>query len=139
MRTQDFIAREAQSLGDNYGRNVKCSNVFRANDRLYSYGYHYPLLFPIGNNRRLLVVNAQGYSVSTSRHISYARPHADITVYSSDVTSPENIRIHLEVRLSDKKRELDGLTRRGTQREQRLRDDISAIEIDLVKLAALGY
>jgi hypothetical protein len=50
-------------------------------DRLYSYGNHYPLLFRVASKggRMLWVVNDGGYSATTSKHIAYARAHADIT------------------------------------------------------------
>ena len=67
MTTREFInANFGQS-----GRSKDCSSVHKDQDgNIYSYGYHYPLLFKInGHNVR----NVRGYSSTTARHILWSR------------------------------------------------------------------
>lgn len=83
MKTKDFIAEQKQRIdhGDTLPRVTKdCASVFATNDRIYSYGYHYPLLFTVTtpSGRSLWVCNDGGYSVTTARHISYCSPLADV-------------------------------------------------------------
>lgn len=47
------------------------SNVFFYGNKIYSYGYHYLLGEFLDNNT--ILINDKGYSVSTSKHISYLR------------------------------------------------------------------
>jgi hypothetical protein len=68
MTTQDFIRK-------NYGissyKERRCSSVFADNDgNIYSYGYHYPLLFEVDGKT---FVNDTGYSSTTGKHIRWAK------------------------------------------------------------------
>ncbi len=49
----------------------KGSNFYFEGDTIYSYGNHFPIARRINEN--LYLITQRGYSVSTSRHISYAR------------------------------------------------------------------
>lgn len=51
--------------------NVRCSNVFSEGQTLYSYGYHYPLAHFLDD--KTVLINAAGYSVTTSKHIGKVR------------------------------------------------------------------
>lgn len=54
----------------------RCSNVyFEGTKRLYSYGAHYPLGLFVENKKgeKAVTINTQGYSSTTSRHISGAK------------------------------------------------------------------
>lgn len=53
--------------------NGRSGSVFFENDRIYSYGYHYEMgRFINGLNGEVaILINDTGYSVSTSKHISY--------------------------------------------------------------------
>ena len=66
MNTKDFI-----KLNFNNSIGIKrCSSVMSNNGAIFSYGYHYPLLFRVnGLNFR----NTAGYSSTTLRHISWTR------------------------------------------------------------------
>lgn len=61
-------AQQAQSEG-------RSSNVYFEGATVYSYGRHYPLATFITNKKgeRAVVINTQGYSVTTSKHIGEAR------------------------------------------------------------------
>lgn len=51
-------------------RERRCSSVFADNKgNIYSYGWHYPLLFEVDG---LNFINTMGYSNTTARHISWA-------------------------------------------------------------------
>lgn len=48
-------------------------SLFRDSDgNIYSYGYHYPLLFTATDNDTLVFINTTGYSNTTARHIHHA-------------------------------------------------------------------
>lgn len=59
--TIETFNRQSQSHG-------KCSNLFFEHDTLYSYGYHYPLAMFVKADT--ILINDEGWSVSTSKHIS---------------------------------------------------------------------
>ena len=61
-------AQQTQSKG-------KSSNIFFERATVYSYGYHYPLGIIATNKKgeKAAIINNQGYSVTTSKHISEAR------------------------------------------------------------------
>lgn len=50
----------------------RASNVFFEGDTLYSYGYHFPMA-TFSENGQTVYFTTQGYSVSTSKHLGYAR------------------------------------------------------------------
>jgi len=59
-----------------YGNTKKVShgNLFKdSENNIYSYGYHYPLLFTASDNQHFAFVNTTGYSNSTSKHIGKAK------------------------------------------------------------------
>lgn len=67
MRTVDWIE---QHKDDNDGRTRHFASVMSDGDgTIYSYGYHYPLLFTVKGQR---FVNTAGYSNTTSKHIGWA-------------------------------------------------------------------
>ena len=83
MRTSEFIAKHKQRIdnGEPLRRGTAtCASVMADNDRIYSYGYHYPLLFQVETHtgRKIWVCNNGGYSSTTSKHISYSAHLADI-------------------------------------------------------------
>lgn len=66
MKTKDFIAKW---YGVADGEEKRCSSVFKnGKGNIYSYGYHYPLLFDIAG---ITFRNVKGYSTSTANHISW--------------------------------------------------------------------
>ena len=97
---------------------AKHRNLFYDSGTLYSYGYHYPLAFIVNG---IVFVNTTGYSTTTARHISLARPYADeeVELYSE----PPNQQGVQDALLQSIRRcniELDELKRTGTKREYRL-------------------
>lgn len=67
MTTRDFIKQTYNTTAD---RERRCSSVFTDYDgNVYSYGYHYPLVFNVDG---INVVNTRGYSNTTAKHISWA-------------------------------------------------------------------
>lgn len=66
MTTRDFIANK---FGVPSERQRQCSSVFADKlGNIYSYGYHYPLLFKVGG---LTFRNTRGYSNTTAKHIGW--------------------------------------------------------------------
>ena len=66
MTTQEFIYKNVGITQ----REKFCSSVFVNNGIVYSYGYHYPLATIINGYG---FVNTSGYSVTTAKHINWAR------------------------------------------------------------------
>lgn len=66
MTTAEFIEKAFY----NETKKRSCSSVFAENGIVYSYGYHYPLLFKVAGHT---FINTAGYSVTTARHIHWAR------------------------------------------------------------------
>ena len=65
-------AQQTQSEGRNSTRSI-----FFESNKIYSYGYHY-LLGEFINNRKAIIIDSSGYSVTTNKHISklmYATNH----------------------------------------------------------------
>lgn len=76
MRTVEWIAKNA---GKADGRIKQFNSVVKdENGVIYSYGWHYPLLFKV---KGLWFVNNAGYSVTTSRHISWAHQAVEYKAY----------------------------------------------------------
>ena len=71
MTTKEFIRRCATG---EQSRAKEVSSVFFDGKTVYSYGYHYPLLFRAGD---AWIVNRRGYSVTTAKHIGIASMYAD--------------------------------------------------------------
>lgn len=75
MTTREFINK---NIGVPSPKDRQCSSVFAdRSGNLYSYGYHYPLLFKVGNK---LFRNVTGYSNSTAKHINWAGDNNAIDV-----------------------------------------------------------
>lgn len=70
MNTETFIEK---AFFGNTSRTSVASVFTDGNQNIYSYGYHYPLLFRPSDNDNLYVLNVTGYSNTTSQHISKAR------------------------------------------------------------------
>lgn len=77
MKTRDFIS-ECANGSQKKPRDAwkKVSSVAWDGSIIYSYGPHYPLLFPLKDSRDskgfVWVLNDAGYSVTTSKHIGNA-------------------------------------------------------------------
>jgi hypothetical protein len=66
MTTAEFIEKAFY----NETKKRSCSSVFIESGIVYSYGYHYPLLFKVADHT---FINTAGYSATTARHIYWAR------------------------------------------------------------------
>lgn len=78
MKTSDFIQRCANGYEGTSRRGTKTvASVMWDGETLYSYGYHYPLLFKVAG---YWVCNDRGHSVTTSKHIGQARQYSDFNV-----------------------------------------------------------
>lgn len=107
----------------------------RLKDTIYSYGYHYPLLFPIklSDNRTLYLVNNQGYSNTTSKHIGLASRYASYSVALPNTRSQPTIDLNyiqstISNQLQALQQELLSLKRHKTQREANIIAKISNLE-----------
>ena len=67
MTSRDFIHKY---FGVDDGKQRTCGNIIKdERGNIYSYGWHYPLLFKING---LVFRNVRGYSNSTAKHIAWA-------------------------------------------------------------------
>ncbi len=75
MKNSEFISK---CIFDT--RSRRNGNIFSEGGRLFSYGYHFPLLINIENKsgNTVRILNSRRYSNSTGRHQSYAREYADV-------------------------------------------------------------
>lgn len=68
MGQLDYITKHYNTTST---RNRACASIFVDGDgKVYSYGYHYPLLFNIAG---IDILNVAGYSATTRQHIAKAR------------------------------------------------------------------
>lgn len=74
MTTRDFIFNAFTNR-----KSGKCSSVFAENGEVYSYGYHYPLLFRVNGKA---IRNVRGYSNTTARHLLWSRDIDAIDVHT---------------------------------------------------------
>lgn len=140
MTTQDFIARWA---GVNDGKERWCSSVKKdGNGNMYSYGYHYPLVFKIGD---LNFINCAGYSSTTGRHILWAkravpgavevwlprRSHWDGAVtYTLD-----DMMEALKAEHADIKKRMDNTKRKNTKKYQMMQDELEDCSMRMQRVA----
>ena len=138
MKTSEFIAKYATYMREGEIKNrATCSSVFYDGGKIYSYGWHYPLLYPIQSDKgtTLLCVNRRGYSVTTSKHIGWAGVHADIAVESSSVianTGEIAAQITHEIEIDQAK--YDALKRKNTQKAAIILADIERRKGYMLKL-----
>lgn len=91
MTTRDFISN---NFGVASTKDRQCSSVFADHDgNIYSYGYHYPLLFTVDG---VTFRNCVGYSNTTAKHISWAGGQGAVDIWVSGCNqyswrNPENV------------------------------------------------
>ena len=146
MSNASFIARHGQRIREGQAlltrkREVSHQNLLASDTTLYSYGHHFPLLFQIEtpSGEKVTVCNSYTYSVSTSRHISYARQYADVCAplgrvsvwegvpsYEKVLTSLIDARRNILNSMQSKKRKNTSIYR---HLERRLHELITAIDL----------
>lgn len=80
MRSKDFITKY---FGKQDGKLRTCSSLLKdTQGNIYSFGFHYPLLFKVKSvsNTTLNFLNITGYSQTTRRHIGYCTELAEYFV-----------------------------------------------------------
>ncbi len=121
MTTAEFIEKTYNTTNERWGRHGYerwCSSVLTDKDgNVYSYGYHYPLLF---NIEGLDFLNVTGYSNTTARHIHWARyaTHNPIEVELRGARLPltlDDIEAKLGARVVELKQQMDAKKRKDTQ------------------------
>ncbi len=115
MTTRGFIEK---CVNGYITGNKHCSSVFCENGNIYSYGYHYPLLIKTDAG---YVLNDKGYSQTTSKHISWARPFSIGAIHFYHNATPNKDGVILSIneeieQLMDKRQTLS--QRAWKQREQ---------------------
>lgn len=118
MTSQEFINKY---FGVNDGKERYCSSIMKdGKGNIYSYGYHYPLLFKVnGKTFR----NVAGYSNSTSRHIHWTRDINAIDIHAirsfrlvgTDDEIMERIIFSQNRRVADIKEVMQSKKRKNTQ------------------------
>jgi hypothetical protein len=74
MTNEIFIERAYTSINEKGNFSGKHQNLFSEGEAIYSYGYHYPLLFRVTrlDGKKFWIRNTRGYSNTTSKHINHA-------------------------------------------------------------------
>ena len=135
MTTRQFIE---QQYGKPRDKKRWCSSVLADyNGDIYSYGYHYPLLF---NVEGVTFLNTAGYSSSTGRHIHWSRgvEHIEVELpsrsgyYSQDYTK-EQILDYLTARVARAKEAMDAKKRKDTQVYRWLEYEYNRARVQKVK------
>lgn len=72
MSNQSFIAEYSDRLGESLSEK-RHQNLLFSQWILYSYGWHYPLLWEV---KGIVFCNISWYSSTTWKHVSYANRHA---------------------------------------------------------------
>lgn len=127
MKNSEFISQYKFTPNKSHG------NLFTdGNGTMYSYGYHYPLLFKVNG---LTFVNEMGYSSTTSKHIAHCRPYANYQVqllfhdsWGGRSTQYENVLKSLEKELQYINEQIAELKRHNTQKEARLLSERERVE-----------
>jgi hypothetical protein len=129
MKTCDFIQSRLFT-----GKAGTCSSVTYDGEHFYSYGKHYPLLVLVGDE---YLLNDSGYSNTTAKHISYARPHSSYVydqsfisdgTYDSDRTKPENILVAVNEELRQSLTKLEALSSRAFRQKATIISRIDQLE-----------
>jgi hypothetical protein len=140
MTTRQFITRAF-----NDRKTGKCSSVFADNGDVYSYGYHYPLLFRVHGQA---IRNVRGYSNTTQRHIQWSRDVDAIDVHcygtfrliggaaNDDVALISLIASQRDY-IDSIQRQMDAKKRKNTQVYKWLEFDLQRANDSLRKLEAL--
>lgn len=132
MTTRDFITARFYL---NTSR-TSCSSVMSdSQGNIYSYGYHYPLLFTLnGKNIR----NVRGYSSTTGRHILWSRD-----VDAIDIHAPAGYRLSDGIQplidsqtkyVQSLKSEMDAKVRKNTQVYEYLKARYIKASVNLMEL-----
>ena len=129
MTNYDYVQANAFKPDTRHG------NLFTdGNGTMYSYGFHYPLLFEVNG---LKFINAMGYSNTTAKHISHARSLAQHEVhipYNNSDISPLAIQKALANERAYILDEIEAIKRKNTKKEARLQQRVNEIEQALTEL-----
>lgn len=130
MTSRDFIAK---NFGVSSERQRQCSSVFADNDgNIYSYGYHYPLLFKVEG---LTFRNTRGYSATTGKHISWCYGFGAIDVELEQGERKPLVLTTIAARLVNMRsaivKQMDAKTRKDTAVYADLTRQLEQIEADM--------
>lgn len=131
MTNYDFVQRHSTLTNE---REKRHGSLYYNDGVLYSYGYHYPLLFKIDGK---YFVNTAWYSRTTSKHIGYAKRFADYEVKLHNVRgkpTKEQVLQSLENERTQNQEAIHALKRRGTQKEHRLINEAQIIALWILAL-----
>ena len=111
-------------------------NMFYVDKTIYSYGYHFPIARitdSVVEGRTVILFTTRGYSVSTSKHISYTRGAINDNYIVIEVEDPSSGLVGAVAQLQARIVEYQGKLKRA-----RLNKDIWQHMIDRVR-EQLGY
>jgi hypothetical protein len=138
MTTRDFIAK---TYGVESSRDRQCSSVFAdMKGNIYSYGYHYPLLFKVCGK---WYVNTAGYSVTTAKHIGWAWSACDynaigVELNRDDVQTIARTYLDDEIKLTTIKgalaRQIGGIKAEMASKKRKDTMVYKFLELDLEKV-----
>lgn len=106
------------------GRKCRGFNMFYEGRTIYSYGPHFPIariVEEIEAERETILLTTKGYSISTSKHISYTRRAIDthryavFHVYDVQARTPQSHLANWERMIADARESLDKASRARTR------------------------
>jgi len=130
MTNEDYVRKNA------FVPNTQHGHLFTDNNgTMYSYGYHYPLLFKVNG---LTFVNVAGYSHTTAIHINHARPLATYEIrlneYRANDISVETIIQTLKNEMDHLEESISNIKRKDTQKGAMLQKRVNDIGNTLAQL-----
>lgn len=140
MTSRDFIIKQ---FGNDDGKTKYLSSIVKdGNGNIYSYGYHYPLLFNIAG---CAVINTRGYSNTTGRHIHWAWSAAGSDAIGVELAGGDRLPLTLatiELRLCEQSDRLTkvlwDIKRKDTARYTGLNEQLEQIGASLDRVRAIN-
>lgn len=143
MTSREFIQRQ---FGNNDGKEKWCSSILKAaNGDIYSYGYHYPLLFTINGQ---VFRNVRGYSVTTAKHIGWCYGFGALSIevdtfsnfnYLDDDQKLHAIYVTMGKKAENLRKQLESKKRKDTQIYESLEAQLNDTIFALDKVRSLMY
>lgn len=120
--TREFIEKTYNTTST---RERSCSSVFTdMNGTVYSYGYHYPLAFHV---KGLDFINTSGYSVTTGRHIMWAKQALNYQYIGVELSRNDTNELFMYTgTIVDEDRALEKLYHILSRKRQALADEMRA-------------
>lgn len=140
MTSKEFMQKKFKKAD---GKVQTFASIMKDGDgNIYSYGYHYPLLFSVNGKN---YINTSGYSVTTAKHIGWAWGAVNYDAiaveyeggmsnfsYIADDLKQEFIERDIQKTINRIQSEMDAKKRKNTQVYQALENDLERAKLQLI-------